>query len=483
MFSKVLVANRGEIALRVIRACRDLGVLSVAVHSTADAGAAFVRLADEAVEIGPADAAQSYLSAERIIEASRKTGAEAIHPGYGFLSENADFAAACAEAGLVFVGPPPEAIAAMGDKVAARRLMSEAGVPVVPGSGPVDDVEAAVTAARTVGYPLFLKASAGGGGVGMRLIGDESELRREFEALQGVAGRIFKDRTLFVERYLARARHIEVQLLADSRGGAVHLGERECSVQRRRQKLIEESPSPALDPASEERMGKTALEAARSVGYRGAGTVEFVYADGEFFFIEMNTRLQVEHPVTEMVTGLDLVVEQLRIAAGEPLSVGQDEIVRSGHAVECRVYAEDYLESFRPSPGRVTAYREPAGPGVRVDSALRGPGPVPAEYDPMVAKVITWGRDREQACARMRRALSEYVISGVRNNIPYHLAVLSEAEFLAGDYSTAYVEEHPDLVEEASRWEERRQGFLGAVLDPARVAAIAAALSMHAPSS
>ena len=478
MFDTVLVANRGEIALRVIRACRDLGVRSVAVHSEADANAAFARLADEAVEIGPAAPSQSYLRIDRIIEAAQRTGAQAIHPGYGFLSENQTFARACAEAGIAFVGPPPEAMAAMGEKVPARERMEAAGVPVVPGSGALQDAEEAVAAAARVGYPVLVKASAGGGGIGMRVARDEAELRTGLEAARSTAERAFGDATVFLERYVEEPRHIEIQVLADTHGNTLHLGERECSIQRRHQKVLEESPSPVIDAGQRARMGEAAVTAARAVGYVNAGTVEFIYSRGEFFFLEMNTRLQVEHPVTEEVQGVDLVVEQLRIAAGEPLSLRQDTLTPRGWSIECRINAEDPLRDFMPPPGRVTVYREPSGPGVRVDSSLAVASTVPPHYDPMIAKLIVWGPSRDSAVARMRRALREYVIGGITTNIPFHLALLDEPDFLSGRLSTHFIPEHPQLAERTAEWAERKRTLDRALRDGARIAAIGAAVAV-----
>jgi acetyl-CoA carboxylase biotin carboxylase subunit len=475
MFSKVLVANRGEIALRVIRGCRDLGIATVAVHSEADRTAAFVLLADEAVEIGPAPAAQSYLRGDAIIAAARSTGAEAIHPGYGFLSENQEFARACADAGITFIGPGAEAMAAMGEKVPARQRMRDSGVPIVPGSDALDDVDSAVAVASEVGYPVLIKASAGGGGIGMRVARDEQELRDSLPAAQSTAERAFGNPTVFLERYVSAPRHIEIQVLADNHGNVVHLGERECSIQRRHQKILEESPSPAIDAATRARMGEAAVTAARAVGYVNAGTVEFIYSNGEFFFLEMNARLQVEHPVTELVYGVDLVVEQLRIAAGEELQLRQEDLVPSGHAIECRVNAERYAKNFVPSPGQVTGYHEPSGPGVRVDSSLVAPGVVSPHYDPMIAKLICWGPTRAMATARMRRALIEYAITGISTNIDYHLAILGDPDFVSGAYTTQFIDGHPQLVEAAQEWEERRRPFQRVLRDPARAAAIAAA--------
>ena len=478
MFEKVLVANRGEIALRVIRGCRDLGIRTVAVHSEADRNSAFVLLADEAVAIGPPPSAQSYLVIDRIIDAARATGAQAIHPGYGFLSENQAFARACEDAGIVFIGPPPEAMAAMGEKVPARERMRESGVPVVPGTDALTTVDEAVDAASSIGYPVLIKASAGGGGIGMRVARDEKELRSSVESARSTAARAFGNDTIFLERYVDEPRHIEIQVIADKHGTVLHLGERECSVQRRHQKIIEEAPSPVIDAEQRARMGEAAITAARAVGYVNAGTVEFIYSRGEFFFLEMNTRLQVEHPVTELVYGVDLVAEQLRVAAGEPLSIRQHHVIPRGHAIECRVNAENYAKGFLPSPGQVTGYHEPAGPGVRVDSSLTGPGLVSPNYDPMIAKLIVHGPHRELAIDRMRRALFEYIITGIRTNIPYHLAVLSNADFRAGNYTTQFIEEHPELVDDADQWAERQQPLHRLVRDPARAAAIAAAVAV-----
>jgi pyruvate carboxylase subunit A len=478
VFEKVLIANRGEIALRVIRGCRDLGVRTVAVHSEADRSAAFVLLADESVEIGPAPSAQSYLVIDRIIDAARSTGAQAIHPGYGFLSENQQFARACADNGIVFIGPPADAMAAMGEKVPARERMHASGVPVVPGTGALGDLDATVAAATDIGYPVLIKASAGGGGIGMRVARDEEELRASYDPARTTAQRAFGNDTIFLERYLEEPRHIEIQVLADTHGNVIHLGERECSVQRRHQKIIEEAPSPAIDTATRARMGEAAVTAAKAVGYVNAGTVEFIYRKGEFYFLEMNTRLQVEHPVTELVYGIDLVAEQLRIAAGEPLTLTQPDIVPRGHAVECRINAENYARGFLPSPGRITGYHEPAGPGVRVDSSLVGPALVSPNYDPMIAKLIVHAATRDEALDRMRRALLEYVITGIHTNIPYHLAVIDSNDFRAGDYSTAFIEQHPELVAEADAWAGRQEPLRRIVRDPARAAAIAAAVAV-----
>jgi pyruvate carboxylase subunit A len=478
MFEKVLIANRGEIALRVIRGCRDLGVRTVAVHSDVDKNAAFVLLADEAVEIGPAPSAQSYLVIDRIIDAARTTGAQAIHPGYGFLSENQQFARACADNGIVFIGPPPDAMAAMGEKVPARDRMRESGVPVVPGTGALVDLEETVVAAAGIGYPVLIKASAGGGGIGMRVARDEAELRASYDTAKSTAQRAFGNDTIFLERYLEEPRHIEIQVVADTHGNVIHLGERECSIQRRHQKIIEEAPSPVIDPATRAQMGEAAVTAAKAVGYVNAGTVEFIYRNGEFYFLEMNTRLQVEHPITELVYGIDLVAEQLRIASGERLTFTQEQVVPRGHAIECRVNAENYARGFLPSPGQVSGYHEPSGPGVRVDSSLVTAGPVSPNYDPMIAKLIVHAPTRDAALNRMRRALLEYVITGIHTNIAYHLAVIDDPAFRAGEYSTAFIEQHPELVAAADVWATRQEPFRRLVRDPARAAAIAAAVAV-----
>jgi len=478
VFTKVLIANRGEIAVRVIRACRDLGIASVAVYSEADRSAAHVLLADEAVEIGPAPSAQSYLAGERIIQTALDTGAEAIHPGYGFLSENHDFARACEAAGLVFVGPPPDAMAAMGEKVPARERMQRSGVPVVPGTGALHDIEEAVGAAAHIGYPVLIKASAGGGGIGMRVAADEQELRDNLEAAQSTAKRAFGNDTVFLEHYVEDPRHIEIQILADMHGNCIHLGERECSIQRRHQKILEETPSPAIDDATRRSMGEAAVTAARAVGYVNAGTVEFIYSNGAYFFLEMNTRLQVEHPVTEEITGIDLVVEQLRVAAGEHLRLTQSDVVRRGHSIECRINAENPARQFMPSPGRVTGYREPSGPGVRVDSSLVRAATVSQHYDPMIAKLIVWGPDRDAAIGRMQRALLEFVITGITTNMTYHLAVLDDVDFRAGRYSTHFIDDHPELIAAAAAWEERKQPFNQLARDRAHIAAVAAAIAV-----
>jgi len=438
---RVLVANRGEIARRVIRACHDEGLEAVAVHSEVDAAAPFVAEADAAEPIGPGPAPQSYLNVEALLGAARRSGADAVHPGYGFLSENAGFAGAVAAAGLTWVGPPAEVIAAMGDKVAARAAMRAAGVPVVPGTddalGEDDDVDAAAAA---VGFPLMVKARAGGGGIGMQRVDDPATLAAAVATARQRAAAAFGDGGVFLERFVDRPRHVEVQVLADAHGGAIHLGERECSVQRRHQKVIEESPSCALDDALRERMTAAALRAAAAIGYRNAGTVEFlVDAAGDFHFLEMNTRLQVEHPVTEMRTGIDIVRLQLRIAAGEPLGLTQDGVRFAGHAIEMRVYAEDPYRMF-PSPGTITAWREPSGPGIRVDAGVVEGSVVSHLYDPLLAKLIVHAPTRDQALERALEAVDGFTVEGVRTNLPLHRHILTSAPFRGGDYTTALLE-------------------------------------------
>jgi len=443
MFKSVLVANRGEIARRVLRACRALGVRGVAVYSEADAGWPHVGDADEAVCIGPAPPRESYLHIERILEAARGTRAEAIHPGYGFLSENWQFARACEDAGLVFIGPPWAVIRQMGEKVAARRLMARAGVPVVPGSdAPVKDVDEAQGAARAIGYPVMLKASGGGGGIGMARANDAGQLAQAFPAAQRRAQAAFGVADLYLERYLEEARHIEVQVFGDRHGGVVHLHERECSIQRRHQKLVEESPAPGLAPELKRRLTDAAVRGARAVGYVNAGTMEFlVDRAGGFYFLEMNTRLQVEHPVTEEVTGLDLVQAQLRVAAGEPLPWRQGEILQRGAAIECRIYAEDPARNFMPSPGTITALRLPGGEGIRVECGVAPGLAISVHYDPLLAKVIAFGRDRVDALDRMRKALAEFGIEGVKTTLPFLRAVVSSEPFTRGNVHTQLVEQ------------------------------------------
>jgi acetyl-CoA/propionyl-CoA carboxylase, biotin carboxylase, biotin carboxyl carrier protein len=431
MFSKVLIANRGEIAVRIVRACEELGIATVAVYSELDRDALHVKRADEAYLLGPGPASESYLSIEKLIDAVERSGAEAVHPGYGFLAENAAFAKALEDRGIVFIGPPSSAIEAMGSKTRARELMKKAGVPIVPGTTePVETIDdARQVIEETIGYPVAVKAAGGGGGKGFRVALSEDKLQDAFEGAAREGEKFFGDATVYLERYLPDPRHVEVQVLADSQGSVIHLGERDCSLQRRHQKLIEEAPAPAVDEALRAKIGKIATEAAAAVKYTGAGTIEGLLQDGEYFFLEMNTRVQVEHCVTEMVTGIDIVKEGIKVAAGEPLSISQDEVELRGHAIECRINAEDASKNFAPAPGAIGHYREPAGPGVRVDSGV-GPGSeISPMYDPMVAKLIVWDADREQATARMLRALGEYEIENLKTLIPFHKAILQTRQW------------------------------------------------------
>ena len=442
MFRKVLIANRGEIAVRIIRACRELGVSPVAVYSEADAESLHVRLADEAVCIGPAASAQSYLNIEAVVSAAKATNAEAVHPGYGFLAENAAFARAVAAAELRFIGPPAEAMEIMGSKTSARRAAVDAGVPIVPGTvEALGSFEEASKTADQFGYPVMLKAAAGGGGKGMRLVTDTHDLRSAFETAQAEAAAAFGDSSLYLEKAVERPCHIEIQIFADNEGHVVHLGERECSIQRRHQKVIEECPSPINDPELRRRMGEAAVMCARAVNYTGAGTVEFLLSDTtrEFYFLEMNTRLQVEHPVTELVTGFDLVREQFLVAAGAPLSFTQEDVRWVGHAIECRIYAEDPANNFFPSPGVITHLQEPLGPGVRIDSGVRRLSEVSIHYDPMIAKLAVWGRTREEAIDRLRRALDEYEVSGITTTLPFFREIVRDAEFISARLDTGFI--------------------------------------------
>jgi acetyl-CoA carboxylase, biotin carboxylase subunit len=441
MFTKILIANRGEIAVRVIRACHELGITAAAVYSEVDRAALHVLKADEAYAIGPALASQSYLNVERILEAARRSGADAIHPGYGFLSENPQFASACRDAGIKFIGPPPEAMECMGSKTRARQQVEKVGVPFVPGtSRGIGSFEEARQLAGKFGYPVMLKAAAGGGGKGMRLVAGETELRSAFETARSEALRAFGDDEVYIEKAITSPRHIEVQILADEHGNTVYLGERDCSVQRRHQKVLEESPSPLVTPEMRRQMGEMAVKAARAAGYANAGTIEFLAdAQGNFYFLEMNTRLQVEHPVTELVTGLDLVHLQIRIAAGEKLPFTQDQVSLRGHAMECRIYAEDPDNNYFPSPGKITSLAEPSGPGIRLDSGIYGGWNVPLEYDPLLAKLIAYGENRQQTMARLQRALGEYFVAGVTTNISLFRKILADESFAGGNFDTGFL--------------------------------------------
>lgn len=450
MFSKILIANRGEIALRIIRACKELGVQTVAVYSTSDATAAHTIFADESVCIGPPEGSKSYLNKVRIISAAEITGADAIHPGYGFLAENAEFAEMCASCGLTFIGPSAEVIRKMGDKAVAKETMQKAGVPVVPGSeGIVKTEEEALAIAKEIKLPVILKAVAGGGGKGMRIVREEQNLSNSFMMARAEAEAGFGNPELYIEKYIENPRHIEIQVLADSFGKTIHLGERECSIQRRHQKLIEETPSPVVDAKLRKEMGRTAVKGAKSVGYQSAGTIEFLLdSQGNYYFMEMNTRIQVEHPVTEMVYGVDLIKEQIRIAAGEPLKIEQKEMYPRGHSLECRINAEDPANNFMPAPGEITNLHLPGGPGVRVDTHIYNSYKVPPFYDSLIAKLIVSARNRVDAIRRLNRALDEFVIEGIKTTIPFHKFVINTPEFIKGDFNTHFLEKIYDKVKE-----------------------------------
>jgi acetyl-CoA carboxylase biotin carboxylase subunit len=468
VFKKILIANRGEIAIRVIRACRELGIADVAIFSEADRSSLHVRYADEAYCVGPPPSAQSYLNMDAILEVTRRAGAEAIHPGYGFLAENADFAGRCEAAGIVFIGPPSSAIRAMGSKTSARRLATDAGVPVVPGA--IENLTDAEVERRAleIGLPVVIKAAAGGGGKGMRVVQTAPELSSALRAARSEAQSAFGDSAVYLEKYLIAPRHVEMQILADRHGHTIYLGERECSVQRRHQKVIEEAPSPVVDASLRRRMGEAAVGLARAAGYVNAGTMEFlVDQDRNFYFLEMNTRLQVEHPVTEMVTGLDLVKEQIAIAGGEPLRHRQEDVIIRGAAIECRIYAEDPFQNFVPSPGRIIGLREPGGAGVRIETGIYKGYDVPVYYDPLIAKLITWGRDRPEAVQRMRRALMEYTVQGIKTTIPFHQRVMADPDFLRGDIDTTYIDRR--FAGRPHAWDESQRD----------VALVAAAIHAH----
>ncbi len=479
MINKILIANRGEIAVRVMRACREMRIPSVAVYSEADERALFVKYADEAFPIGPAPASRSYLNIQKIIDTAKESGVDAIHPGYGFLAENPSFAAACEREGLKFVGPSSQVLDLMGDKAAARREMVRAGVPVVPGMNEcVSSPEQALAAAGDIGYPVMIKPSGGGGGIGMTIAANEGELPKALASAQAIALNTFGLGDVYIEKYLSDPRHIEFQILADAHGNVVHLGERECSIQRRHQKLVEESPSTAIDAGTRSTMGEVASDAARWVGYEGAGTVEFLWSDGKFYFLEVNARVQVEHPVTEMVTGVDIVKEQIRIASGLPLDLSQEDVRMNGCALECRINAEDPLNDFAPTPGKIKGYHHPGGTGIRVDSGVYSSYTIPPFYDPLISKLIAWGRDRSEAIARMQRALNEYTILGVKTNIPFHQAVMGNERFVRGELGTHFLDREVTLIDDTRRIAEQ-EAHLGAKLgrlseDNRRIAAIAA---------
>jgi pyruvate carboxylase subunit A len=481
MIKKILIANRGEISVRVIRACRELEIPCVAVYSEADQDALFVKYADEAYCIGPARAAQSYLNMEKIIQTAVESGSDAIHPGYGFLAENSKFAAACEEAGIKFIGPSSRVIELMGDKMAARGVMAKAGVPIVPGTDTcITDFRNAQAMVAEIGYPVIIKPSGGGGGIGMTIVPDKRELVKALEDTQTIAANTFGICDVYIEKYFPNPRHIEFQILADSHGNAIHLGERECSIQRRHQKLIEESPSPVVTSKQRKEMGDLVANAIRSAGYEGAGTVEFLYSEGRFYFLEVNARVQVEHPVTEMVTGVDIVKEQIRIASGLSLSVTQNEVCMNGNAIECRINAEDPLNDFVPTPDKLKGYHSPGGAGIRIDSGVYSGYTVPAYYDSMISKVIAWGKDRDEAITRMRRALYEYVIVGVTTNIPFQRAVMENPRFVKREIGTGFIEEETTLIEDMKSILAREQ-VLGDKLplksaNKAKIAAVAASV-------
>ncbi len=481
MEGKVLVANRGEIAIRIMRACRELGINTVSVYSEADKEALFAKYADEAYFIGPAPVAESYLNIKKIVEVARACNADAVHPGYGLLSENPSFAYACEREGIKFIGPSSGVLRLAGDKVSARREMQKVDIPVVPGMDScVTGFEQAREVARELGYPVMVKPSGGGGGIGIAIVRDEEELKTQLDLSQKVAASTFGLRDVYIEKYIERPRHIEFQILADSYGNVIHLGERECSIQRRYQKLIEESPSTALTPELRHKMGQAAVRAARSMGYEGAGTVEFIFSKGNFYFLEVNARIQVEHPVTEMVTGIDIVKEGICIAFGMPLNIKQEEVQSRGWAIECRINAENPLENFAPSPGKISGYRSPGGIGVRVDSGVHTRYTIPPLYDPLISKLIVWGRDRDEAIARMRRALYEYIIVGVKTNILFHKAVMENSQFLKGELGTHFITEQTTLLDDMKRIMEREKTLeekLSSIFEERKKVAALAAVS------
>src|SRR5438309_7193169 len=475
LFKKVLVANRGEIAVRIMRACSELGIETVAVYSDADRGAIHARYADEAHHIGGAAPAESYLRLEKIVKLAGDVGAQAVDPGYGFLSERPGFPEACAAAGVTFVGPPAAAMRAMGSKLEARALAERHGVPVTPGSEALEEPGEAARVAREIGFPVIVKPSGGGGGIGMKVVERDADLLPAIESCRNAARSAFGDPTVYVEKYVRNPRHIEIQVIADAGGRVVHLGERECSIQRRHQKIVEETPSPAVTPEIRARMGEAAVAAVAAAGYVNAGTVEFIFSEGDFYFLEVNARLQVEHPITEEVTGVDLVKEQIRVAAGLPLSFTQDQVTWTGHAIEMRINAEDPARRFIPNPRRITRWVAPSGPGVRLDSGFGPHSEVPPNYDSLVAKLVVHGADRAEAIARARRALREFVLVGPATTIPYHRAILESADFLAGKLTTRFIDDHPELVDRAREFAAETSPMDYSSVDLAHVAAAAAA--------
>jgi len=481
-FEKLLIANRGEIAIRVMRACRELDIETVAIYSDADKNALHVKYADEAFHVGEAHPSKSYLNMERILDIAKKSGAEAIHPGYGFLAENYRFAKLCLEENVTFIGPRWKTIKAMGSKIGSKQMMKEAGVPVLPGTdGGISTIDDAKKIAASIGYPVIVKASAGGGGIGMQIVNDEKALDEAITASQRIAKSAFGDATVFIEKYLIKPRHIEFQVLADEHGNAVHLYDRECSIQRRHQKLIEEAPSPIMTPELRERMSKAALKVAKASGYSNAGSVEFLYSQDNFYFMEMNTRLQVEHTITEIITGVDLVKQQIAIAAGESLAFGQEDLSIRGHAIECRINAEDPLNNFSADPGKIVRYRSPGGPGIRVDSGIHMGYTIPPNYDSMIAKLCAWDSSRPEAIKRMRRAISEYIVLGIKTTLPLHYAIMNNQQFIEGNTHTHFLQEEHimNTLERYKRDEETRMQTLAGSFDQGKkVAAITAAVNI-----
>ena len=481
-FEKLLIANRGEIAIRVMRACRELDIETVAIYSDADKNALHVKYADEAFHVGEAHPSKSYLNMERILDIAKKSGAEAIHPGYGFLAENYRFAKLCLEENVTFIGPRWKTIQAMGSKIGSKQMMKEAGVPVLPGTdGGISTIDDAKKIAASIGYPVIVKASAGGGGIGMQIVNDEKALDEAITASQRIAKSAFGDATVFIEKYLIKPRHIEFQVLADEHGNAVHLYDRECSIQRRHQKLIEEAPSPIMTPELRERMSKAALKVAKASGYSNAGSVEFLYSQDNFYFMEMNTRLQVEHTITEIITGVDLVKQQIAIAAGESLAFGQEDLSIRGHAIECRINAEDPLNNFSADPGKIVRYRSPGGPGIRVDSGIHMGYTIPPNYDSMIAKLCAWDSSRPEAIKRMRRAISEYIVLGIKTTLPLHYAIMNNQQFIEGNTHTHFLQEEHimNTLERYKRDEETRMQTLAGSFDQGKkVAAITAAVNI-----
>ncbi len=489
MFKKVLIANRGEIAIRVMRACRELEVESVAVYSDADKNSLFAKYADEAYNIGEPSPAKSYLNIDKIIDVALKSEAEAIHPGYGFLAENSLLGEECEKHDIKLVGPSGRVIEEMGSKITSKKLMKKAGVPVIPGASKgIESVDEAARMAGSIGYPVIIKASAGGGGIGMRTVYEEDELVRAIESTQSVAASAFGDSTVYVEKYVEEPRHIEFQILADEHGNTIHVADRECSIQRRHQKLIEEAPSPIMTDELRAEMGSTAVKAASYIGYTNAGTVEFIYSDGEYYFLEMNTRIQVEHPITEVITGVDLVKEQIKIAAGREVCCNQNDISVRGHAIECRINAEDPLNDFAPNPGKITGYRSPGGNGVRVDSGVYNNYTIPPFYDSMISKLIVWGRTRNEAIARMQRALSEYIILGVKTTIPFHKSMMTNQHFREASLHTHFVDQYKkeiiENIEKVIQKDKEMESRLKSTFLPSRkVAAVSAAVSSYMANS